>query len=47
MKTKEIIYEILKEILPNELEDYFGIEDENTISDFVHDVLNDIEDNLD
>lgn len=44
---KEKIFEILREVIPNELADYFHIYDEELIKMFVEDIIIDIEDNLD
>ena len=44
---KESIYDILKQVIPNELSNHFDITDEEAVNIFIEDIIVDIEDNLD
>lgn len=51
MNIKEKIYNIMYEIIPNELSDYFNIDTEHgytetEITNFIEDIIIDIKDNL-
>lgn len=51
MNIKQAIYDIMREVIPNELSDYFGIDTEQgytetEINNFIEDIIIDIEDNI-
>lgn len=49
MKTKvslEEIFNILYEVIPNELEDYFNISYNEEVKNFIKDICIDIKDNI-
>ena len=51
MNIKEKIYDLMREVIPNELSDYFNIDiesgyTETEIKNFIEDIIIDIKDNL-